>query len=423
MAEGVERVVCFFATGPVSSSAIMAAASDYDRLRRAIAGERLPCALVDLRALDANLARLVAAVAGRGKTIRVATKSVRCPALLRRILDRGAPVCRGLLCMSVAEAVRLADEGFEDVLVGYPSAQPEDARALAEAVARGRPIRIVVDARAHLEALARAARERGAAAAIEAVIEVDPSLRPLGLAHLGPRRSPVRGPADVGALCRAARELGGVRIVGLMAYEALVAGLPDLRWIVRFLKRRAVRAAARARAAAVDALRAEGVALPLVNGGGTGSLATTAADPVVTEVTVGSGFLAPHLFDHYRGLALEPAAFFALPVARVPGPGFVTCRGGGLVASGPPGRDRLPRPWLPTGLALVRAEGAGEIQTPLATRRSAVALAPGDPVFFRHAKAGELAEHFGEYLLVDGDRIVARAPTYRGAVPGAPSLV
>ena len=38
----------------------------------------------------------------------------------------------------------------------------------------------------------------------------------------------------------------------------------------------------------------------------------------------------------------------------------------------------------------------------------------GDPVFFRHAKAGELAEHVTEYLLVRGDRIEDRAPTYRG---------
>jgi D-serine deaminase-like pyridoxal phosphate-dependent protein len=53
------------------------------------------------------------------------------------------------------------------------------------------------------------------------------------------------------------------------------------------------------------------------------------------------------------------------------------------------------------------------VQTPLTVPEN-VALRPGDPVFFRHAKAGELAEHFNEYLLVRGEVIEARAPTYRG---------
>jgi D-serine deaminase-like pyridoxal phosphate-dependent protein len=43
-----------------------------------------------------------------------------------------------------------------------------------------------------------------------------------------------------------------------------------------------------------------------------------------------------------------------------------------------------------------------------------VSVRLGDPVFFRHAKAGELAEHFAEYLLVRGSRIEGRVPTYRG---------
>jgi D-serine deaminase-like pyridoxal phosphate-dependent protein len=84
-----------------------------------------------------------------------------------------------------------------------------------------------------------------------------------------------------------------------------------------------------------------------------------------------------------------------------------------LVASGEAGPDRLPIPSLPEGLALLPREGAGEVQTPL-TVAAGVELALGDPVFFRHAKAGELAEHVSEYLLLRGDRIEARAPTYRG---------
>jgi D-serine deaminase-like pyridoxal phosphate-dependent protein len=64
-------------------------------------------------------------------------------------------------------------------------------------------------------------------------------------------------------------------------------------------------------------------------------------------------------------------------------------------------------------MQLLPLEGAGEVQTPLRLP-AGVELALGEPVFFRHAKAGELAEHFNEYLLVRGDRIEARIPTYRG---------
>jgi D-serine deaminase-like pyridoxal phosphate-dependent protein len=58
-------------------------------------------------------------------------------------------------------------------------------------------------------------------------------------------------------------------------------------------------------------------------------------------------------------------------------------------------------------------EGAGEVQTPL-QGESARALSVGDRVWFRHAKSGELAERVDRYHLVDGDRVVGEASTYRG---------
>src|SRR5262249_5141874 len=99
---------------------------------------------------------------------------------------------------------------------------------------------------------------------------------------------------------------------------------------------------------------------------------------------------------------------------RRPGPGFVTCQGGGFIASGAPGPDRLPRPYLPAGLRLTGMEGAGEVQTPLVVPEG-VEVELGAPVIFRHAKAGELAQPFTTCLLVRGNRVEARVPTYRGA--------
>lgn len=387
--------------------------TEYERWKRAIAGERLPCAVVDLEAFDANVDRALAAVRAAGKTLRVATKSIRAPALVRRVLARGGALCRGLMCFTAAEASWLAAEGFEDLLVAYPTLAPAELDALARAAAAGKKIAIVVDSEAHLLALDRAGRARGAA--IPAVIELDVSWRPLPGVHVGARRSPLRTPEDVLRVARAARALPGVELAGLLAYEAHIAGVPDaLGPAVRLMKRLARPAAAALRARTVAALAAAGLAPRLVNGGGTGSLETTAREPAITEVSAGSAFLAPHLFDGYRGLGLRPACLFACEAARAPDPGVLTCTGGGYVASGEAGPSRLPLPWLPRGLTLFPREGAGEVQTPLVTARAEPPLALGDPVFFRHAKAGELAERVNELLLVEGERVVARAPTYRG---------
>jgi D-serine deaminase-like pyridoxal phosphate-dependent protein len=85
----------------------------------------------------------------------------------------------------------------------------------------------------------------------------------------------------------------------------------------------------------------------------------------------------------------------------------------GYLASGSGDRSRLPAPWLPAGLRLDPEEGAGEVQTPL-LGEPAAELAIGDRVYFRHAKAGELCEHFGALHLVEGGEIVDEVPTYRG---------
>lgn len=388
----------------------------FDDFRALLAQERLPAAVVDLDALSRNVAR-VRLLAG-GARVRVASKSVRHVGLLRRILEQGGPTFQGILCYSAEEADFLASEGFDDLLVAYPTVQPAALGALAGAAARGATLAQVVDCPAHLDALDVAGRAAGVR--LRAVIEVDVALRRLGQ-HIGARRSPVRTAADALALARHARGLAGVEIIGIMAYEAHIAGLQDhnpftpwmdpARWLIKKLGWPEVR---RVRQSAVEALRGEGVALQIVNGGGTGDLLLTPAEPDLTEITVGSGFLCSHLFDYYAGLGLEPAAFFALELSRVSDPGFITCNGGGYVASGEPGWDRLPIPWLPRGLRYLGAEGAGEVQTPLRLPADAPALRLGDPIVFRHAKAGELCERFNALLLAQNGAIVAREPTYRG---------
>lgn len=385
-------------------------------LRRALENEPLPAVAVDLDAFDRNVSHAAELLEHQGHTLRLATKSVRVPALIKRVLAHGAPYA-GLMCFSAREAAALASEGFDDLLVAYPTVAPPDLRDLRRIHESGTDTKLMVDG---LDQLAAVSREMaGVERPFPVVLDVDMSLRAGGL-HMGVRRSPLRTTGDVLKLLEQASELPHVAPVGLMGYEAQVAGLGDRNpfrpWmnpVFKMVRGRSVKAVARRRAELAEAVRGAGYTLDLFNGGGTGSLDTTAREPHLTELTVGSGLLCSHLFDYYSNVRFEPACFFALQVVRSSDPGFVTCLGGGYVASGEPGWDKVPVPHEPPGLRLVPAEGCGEVQTPLRVPPG-VELRIGEPVLFRHAKAGELAERFDRYTLVSGGEIVERVPTYRG---------
>ena len=204
-----------------------------------------------------------------------------------------------------------------------------------------------------------------------------------------------------------------------MAYEGQIAGIGDrppgkplMRLALPVLQALSARELARRRAEIVDAVRAI-APLRFVNGGGTGSIERTAAEPAVTEVAAGSRPVRPDAVRHLPRLQAAPAAWFALPVVRKPSPKLATALGGGYPARGAAGRDRLPRPVLPAGLKLDAREGAGEVQTPL-VGKAAAALKVGDRVWFRHAKAGELCERFDVVHLIAGGKLVGTVPTYRG---------
>ncbi len=386
----------------------------YRRYKGALGDEPLPCAIVDLDALDQNIDALLSPVRTHDKKLRVATKSVRCLELLRYITERGGDAIGGLMTFHARETAWLFDAGYTDLLLAYPTLQASDAELIADINARGGSAAVVVDCPQHLALLDKAAHAKQTR--IPIVVEVDVAYRPLGSRlHVGVRRSPLRSVEDVKVLLRRAELLPGLEMRGLMAYEAHIAGLGDSAPGQRLSNAalRLMKARARAQVERTRQELAEAIRPALFNGGGSGSLDWCTAESALTEVTAGSGFLCSHLFDNYRSLALEPAAYFALSVVRAPADGIVTCHGGGLIASGVAGADRLPIPALPPGLALSSLEGAGEVQTPLSVP-DGTALGMGDIVFFRHAKAGELAEHFNEYLLVRGERALGRAQTYRG---------
>jgi len=388
----------------------------YQRYERIFVDVEAPFAFVDLDAMWANAAAMLKRA--RGKPIRVASKSIRCRALLEAILRRDAGFA-GLMTFTLPETLWLAEQGFDDLLLAYPTV---DAAALEELALRSAadpdraPI-VPVDCVEHLDAIQSVL---GAdAPPVRVCIDVDASWWVGKRVKVGAKRSPLRTPEQVVALAREIERRPQIELDALMAYEGQIAGVPDRppgrRWrggLIRFMQQRSARELAARRAAIVEAL-SEFVELEVVNGGGTGSIELTAAEAAVTEVAAGSGFFAPALFDHYSRFRLTPAAGFALPIVRKPSPELATALGGGYLASGPADAARLPLPWLPAGLELDVEEGAGEVQTPL-HGAAAAGLAVGDRVYLRHAKAGELCERFDRLHLVEGDRIVDVVPTYRG---------
>ncbi|MER8016430.1 amino acid deaminase/aldolase [Streptomyces griseoluteus] len=392
-----------------------ARAADRARYDRATAAYEAPLALVDLAAFDANADDVVRRA--NGKPIRVASKSVRCRALLERVLAREG--FAGIMSFTLAESLWLARSGFDDVLLAYPSADRAGYAELAGDPKLAASVTVMVDDVAQLD-LIDAARA-GGREEVRVCLELDTSLRLFGgRVRVGARRSPLHSPAQLAELARSVARRRGFRLVGIMGYEGHVAGVGDAvagrpvrSRAVRLMQAAARKELAERRGAAVRAVRAVAPELEFVNGGGTGSVQHTAAEDAVTEIAAGSGLYMPRLFDNYTSFTGRPAALFALPVVRRPGVGAVTVLGGGYPASGAAGRDRLPEPYLPQGLRFDPQEGAGEVQTPL-LGSPADDLLIGDKVWFRHAKAGELCERFDVLHLVEGDTVTATVPTYRG---------
>ncbi|WP_136608624.1 amino acid deaminase/aldolase [Paenibacillus dokdonensis] len=374
-----------------------------------------PFAFVDLDLLDENIERIIAQAGA--KNIRIATKSVRSTTLLKRIIHKSPLFC-GLMCFSPQEAIYLVKQGMDDIVMGYPVWEPSALSGLAELIRQGKSITLMVDSIQHIEHIEQIAERHGVRFPV--CLDMDMSMDVPGL-HFGVWRSPIHTVADARPVVERILSSSGVSMDGVMGYEAQIAGVGDhypnmaaKNVLVRKLKQRSVKQIAEKRQALVAMIEeAAGMPLRFVNGGGTGSLHTTTLEHAVTEVTVGSGFFSPGLFDNYKNFRYQPAAGYAVEIVRKPGENLYTCLGGGYTGSGAAGKDKLPKPYLPEGAALTSLEGAGEVQTPVFYKGDEH-LELGDPIFFRHAKAGELCERFNQLYGVSKGKIREQISTYRG---------
>ena len=216
-------------------------------------------------------------------------------------------------------------------------------------------------------------------------VDIDLSWRPLGgMFKFGAACSPVRTADEAVTLAQEIDRRERTKLVGLMAYEAQIAGVGDNvpgksinNLFVRRMQAVSARDVEERRAEIVMAL-SEVAQLEFVNGGGTSSTDRTASEWAVTEIAAGAGFYAPVPLDHYRSFRPRPAAMFVLPVTRSSGIEIDT------------GAERA----LP--------------QTPPDR------LQIGDRVYFRDLRAAELCERFDRLYLVTGTTIRDEVATYRG---------
>lgn len=376
----------------------------------------MPLAWCDVDLLDKNIEDIAARAHGKNKTIRVASKSVRCTYVLKRILEKNS-VYKGLMCFTGREALFLLEQGFDDILLGYPIVNKEEIFDLCVASKNGKKIMLMVDCDEHLQIINTIAKQVGVTQRL--CIDVDMSSDFPGI-HFGVMRSPITTAAKGMRLVDRFESYSNIALSGVMGYEAQVAGLGEMNpvnglknYVIPILKKRSILDYSKRRQEIVAYIKSKNHPLEIVNAGGTGSIESSKQEDWVTEITVGSGFFSPALFDYYKNFRHLPAAGFAAQIVRKPKPNYYTCLGGGYIASGPTGKDKQPKPYLPEGVKLTDNEATGEVQTPFEyTGPEKIDI--GDAILFRHSKAGEICERFNDLHIISEGKIIDKVLTYRG---------
>lgn len=385
----------------------------YQQYKQAFKNQQFPLAYVDMDLLDENIEAILDRT-HRGN-IRVASKSVRSIGILEYIFSKSNRF-QGIMSFTAEESIMLVEKGFDDILLGYPCVDENLIRKVAIKISEGKTIVLMVDLIEHIQQINKIGQEKNIQ--IPICIDLDCS-SDFGPIHFGVWRSSITNNDKLQVLLDEIKKSDFVKLDGLMGYEAQIAGLGDAvkgdfkNPIIKFLKKRSIKEIQKRRTSAIELIQQNGFKLRFVNGGGTGSIKETLQEKDITEVTIGSGFYSPTLFDNYSKFQFKPSAGFAVQIVRNPKPNYYTCHGGGYIASGEIGTLKEPKIHLPKNAKLDKNEGCGEVQTPIIYHGNEV-LKLADPIFFRHAKAGELCERFNELYLLINNQIQKKITTYRG---------
>ncbi|MHA1688073.1 MAG: alanine racemase [Promethearchaeota archaeon] len=384
----------------------------YEELKPLVEDKKIPMVICDLDAFNNNLELVGKYLRKTGKKLRLCTKSVRVPELITKVNKQD--FVSGVFTYNSAETLFLAEKhGIKDILMGYPTASRVDAQELCQATKiEGTRISVMADSVFHLDLLEEAASSQEVK--LDVLLEVDVADHFLGI-NVGVLRSPLREPEQVVKLAREIKKRKHLRFKGFMAYEAQNASLGDDKFLYRYLKKRSRPKVDAQRAAVMKALKENDLIEEdfIVNGGGSGCVQETAADPTITEIGIGSLLFKSHVFDPIESLnEFIPSLYFVLQIVRKPCENYVTAFSGGYVSSGVKAQ---PQVFLPKGLVPTEREGFGEVQTPFKYNPKKLTLHLGDPIFCRFGKAGEPLTRFNEIHVYSDEKMIGNTYlTYRG---------
>lgn len=293
-----------------------------------------PCLILDLDALEANLARMADFVASRGLRLRAHGKMHKSVDVARLQMTIGG--ASGLCCQKVSEAEVFVRGGIRDILITNEVRSPVMIDRLARLPQSGARLAVCVDDPTNVPQLAEAVQRHGTE--LGCFVEVD----------CGAGRCGLSDPEAALALARSIASAPGLSFAGIHAYQGGMQHLPT------YAERETAFAAALAiTRAVVDRIEAAGLPVPLVTGGGTGSHPLEAASGLYGELQCGSYAFMDAAYGRVRGEdggrldgEWRNALFLLTSVLSCPAPGRAVCDAGlkaqsadsGLpVVSGPEG--------------------------------------------------------------------------------------
>ena len=293
-----------------------------------------PALLIDLDALERNIAAMAAHARAAGVALRPHAKTHKSVAIARRQVEAGA---LGICCATLGEAEVMVRGGLPGVHITSPQVtESKIARLIALNASPHRGLSVVVDHPDNLAALDRAAQ--GAGKTLDVLVDYE----------AGQGRTGVASEADLVALVRVARDGRGVAFRGVQAYSGNLQHVP-----VRAERRTRALAQARLVGAMIERLRRAGIEVPIVTGGGTGTFDLDPEAHVFTELQVGSYVFMD--VDYLRAMAdgrnappFETALFVATAVVSVNAKDYVTTDAG-LKCFATDGPTPVPAAGVPSG--------------------------------------------------------------------------
>jgi D-serine deaminase-like pyridoxal phosphate-dependent protein len=266
-----------------------------------------PALLIDVAAMDRNIARMAETFRAAGVNWRPHTKGLKSPAIVERLLAAGA---FGVTCAKTSEAEVMAEAGVRDILIANQVVGQAKIARLLRVRAMADPI-VAVDGVANVAELASAVEAAGTS--LRVVVEVDTGMHRAGTA---PGQPTVE-------LARRVAAAPSLRFVGVMGWEGHTVRITEPGE-----KQRRVAEAVGLLTHTADACRAAGLPVEIVSCGGTGTYWLTARLPGVTEIQAGGGILCDVVYRDSMGVDHEQAATILATVTSRPTPTRIICDAG-----------------------------------------------------------------------------------------------